>query len=285
MIDRQLELHATLRRGRFDLPRLLELPVLHERSSDVDAARLEEGVRHCAADEQSVHPSEHVLDHVDLVGHFRAAEDRDERPLGRLQRVAEILQLLLHQQPRRGPLHEMRDGLHRRVRAVRGAERVVHVAIGELGELLREGGIVLLFLRMKAEVLEQHELSVARAVRLRHRAARLAADAVGREEHRPLEEIREAVGHRPEAHIGDWFALRPSEVAREDNGSALVERVANRRQRRADARVVTDDAALERHVEVDADEDALPSEIQIPDRELHSPFFTSVRSRSTQRFE
>ena len=42
--------------------------------------RLQEGVRHAAADEQRVDLRQQVLDHADLVGHLGAAEDRDERP-------------------------------------------------------------------------------------------------------------------------------------------------------------------------------------------------------------
>ncbi len=48
--------------------------------------------------------AEQVLDHLDLVGDLRAAEDGDERTLGRSERVPEIPQFLLHQQSRRRPL-------------------------------------------------------------------------------------------------------------------------------------------------------------------------------------
>ena len=41
---------------------------------------------------------EQILDDLDLVRDLRAAQDRDERPLRRFERVAEVAQLLLHQQ-------------------------------------------------------------------------------------------------------------------------------------------------------------------------------------------
>src|SRR6185436_257292 len=88
-------------------------------------------------------------------------------------------------------------------------------------------------------------------------AARLGADAVGREQHRPADQIRQPIGHRPQAHLGVRLALRPSEMARQNHRRAAFERVADRRQRRVDARVVADHARLERHVEIDADEHAL----------------------------
>ena len=74
-------------------------------------------------------------------------------------------------------------------------------------------------------------------------------------------------------------------MAGEDDGRAAVQRVRDRRQRRLDARVVLDLAVGERDVEIDANEDALALEIQVRDRELHRPFVTSLRTRSTQRFE
>ena len=104
VVDRQLELDAARRGVGFDAPRFVELVVFDERLADRHAARLEERVGHRAADEQAVDLAEQILDHLDLVGDLGAAEDRDERPLRRLERVAEILQLLLHQQPGGGLL-------------------------------------------------------------------------------------------------------------------------------------------------------------------------------------
>ncbi len=51
----------------------------------------------------------------------------------------------------------------------------------------------------------------------------------------------------------------------EDDRRALLERVLDRRQRRADARVVRDRAVLDRHVEVDPDERLLPAQVEIAD--------------------
>ena len=75
-----------------------------------------------------------------------------------------------------------------------------------------------------------------------------------------------SIGHRLQAELRRRLALRPAEVRGENHRRALVERVLNRRQRRGDARVVGDRAVLERHVEVDADEDTLAAQIEILDR-------------------
>ena len=76
----------------------VELVVLDQRLADGLAHRLEERVGHGAADEQRVHARHQVLDHLDLVRHLGAAQDGDERPLRVLERLAEVAELLLHQQ-------------------------------------------------------------------------------------------------------------------------------------------------------------------------------------------
>ena len=73
-----------------------------------------------------------VLDHLDLVRHLGAAEDGHERAGRGFERLAEVLQLLLHQQPGAGRRHQPDQRFHRRVRAVGGAEGVVHVDVAQL---------------------------------------------------------------------------------------------------------------------------------------------------------
>ena len=88
MIARKLEGNASGGGVRRDAARRFELVVLDERASDGDASRLEEGVRHGAADEEPIDLAEEVLDDLELVGHLGAAENRDKRSFGRLERVA-----------------------------------------------------------------------------------------------------------------------------------------------------------------------------------------------------
>ena len=47
---------------------------------------------------------------------------------------------------------------------MRGAERVIHIQLGEGRELLRERRIVLLFLRVETHVLQQHDAAPAERV-------------------------------------------------------------------------------------------------------------------------
>ena len=79
----------------------VQLVVFDQRLADRHAERLEERVGHRAADQQPIDAAEHALDHLDLVGDLRAADHRDERPLGIAERHAEVAQLFLHQEPGR----------------------------------------------------------------------------------------------------------------------------------------------------------------------------------------
>ena len=160
-------------RPRIDGARLVELVVFDERFPDRHAARLEKRVRHRAADEQAVHLGQQVLDDFDLVRHFRAAEDRDERPLRRFERVPEVAQLAFHQQARRRSLDVMRDPFDRRMRPMRGAERIVHVLVGQRRERGGERGVVFLFLGMEAQILQEDDATCRRRASALRRANRL----------------------------------------------------------------------------------------------------------------
>src|SRR5439155_3709691 len=95
------------------------------------------------------------------------------------------------------------------------------------------------------------------------------ADAVVGENDRHAEQLRQPVDERPQAEFRVRRALRPPEVARQNYRSrALIERVLDRRERRANTSVVADDAVFQRHVEVDANEDALALELKIFNRQL-----------------
>jgi hypothetical protein len=88
VIDRELQPQAPVLRPALEVSRRVDEFVLDERLPDREAARLEEGVGHRAADQQGVDLAEQVLDHLELARHLRAAEDRHKRPLRRFERAA-----------------------------------------------------------------------------------------------------------------------------------------------------------------------------------------------------
>ena len=103
---------------------------IHKAGAHGQAHGLEEGVRHAAADDDRVALVDQVVDDADLILDLRAAEDRDQRALGILERAAHELDLLLDQKAHGGG-QELGDAAGGGVRAVRGAERVVHVEVGK----------------------------------------------------------------------------------------------------------------------------------------------------------
>ena len=146
--------------GRHHVARQQELDaapsVLHQLAREVDlvlgdqrlperaTARAQEGVRHRAAEEQAVEPRQQVLDGLDLVLDLGAAEDREERRFGIGEQSLEPGHLGGEETPGGARLHPFGHAHDRRVSAMRGAERIVDVELGESRELRRELGIVLL---------------------------------------------------------------------------------------------------------------------------------------------
>jgi hypothetical protein len=240
----------------------LELVLLDEALARRDALRAEEGVRHRPADAHRVGLGEQVLEDLDLVGDLRAADEGDEGPRGVAERLAEVLDLLLDQEPGRLLLHEPRHAGGRRVGAVGGAERVVHPDVGDRGELLRERLVVLLLLRVEAEVLEEQDLTVLEVL---HELLHPVADAVVGEDDVLLQQLGQALRRGLEGELLPILGLplRAPQVRGQDHLRLVVDGVADRRERSPDPRVVGHPPLLvEGDVEVDADEDALAREVE-----------------------
>ena len=190
---------------------------------------------HLAADQHAVGAAAEVLEHGELVVDLGAAGDEHERALDLAEQPAEVVELREQQQPRVGR-QQMRDRLGRAVRAVGRAERVVDVEIVAVGELARVPLVVLRLTGVEARVLE-HAQPVVRD--------ELAQAALDRSDRVLLPVL---------------LGLRPPEVRADgDGGRTAVEQQLEGRDRGPDPGVVGDLAAVERDVEVGADENALPS--------------------------
>ena len=139
---------------------------------------------------------------------------------------------------------------------------------------------------MEAQVLEQHHAARAggidRRLRLARRRSRRRTAPAG------AEQLRQPLGDRPSENSGLGSPFGRPRCDAQDHRRARVEQVLDRRQRRADARVVGDRAVLDRHVEVDAHEHALARDVELGaacDATPYRPFFSRNGSRSTQRLE
>src|SRR5258708_7768600 len=136
-----------------------DLVLFDQTLADGFALRLEEGVCHASADDENVDFAEQVLDDSDFVADFGASKDGDEGVLGVLQDATQILQLFFHKQTGGGFLKEFGDANRGSVGTMSGAEGVVDVEFGELGELLRKMFVVLFFFGVEAEVFEEQRLA------------------------------------------------------------------------------------------------------------------------------
>ena len=87
-------------------------------------------MRHAAADDDGIDLVDHILNDANLVRHLRAADNGDERTLRCLERLADVVDLLLHEETRYR-LKICRDADVRGVCAVRHTERIIHRNVRE----------------------------------------------------------------------------------------------------------------------------------------------------------
>ena len=146
-----------------------------------------------------------------------------------------------------------------------GPERVVDVDVRVGGQRGRELGVVLLLGRVEPEVLEEQQLARPEPV---DRVLRADPEGIPGDRHVPAEQLGQPLPHRTEPQAVRDLAVRPAEMAGEDQAGALVEEGRDGRDGRPDPGVVRDLAVGERDVEVHPHEDALAREVRIADRQL-----------------
>ena len=226
----------------------------------------EEWKAHRAADAQHVGEFEEPLDDAELVGDLGAAEDRHQRPVGTVDDRLECAHLALHQ-PSRGAREPVGDPLRARVGAVRGAERVVHVHVGELGERRHQLRVVARLSRLVADVLEHQHL--ARGEPLGELSHLRSGDG-RRERHRRAGQLLQAVGHRPHRQRRVQ-SLRPAQMRDEHEPRAATPELRDRLELHPDPGIVghlnraAGLAPAERHVEIGAQQNASALHVQLVD--------------------
>ena len=99
-----------------------------------------------------------------------------------------------------------------------GPERVVDVDVGVRGEGRGEGRVVLLFLGVEAEVLEQQHLARPEAL---DRVLGADPERVAGDRHVPAQELGQDLPDRPQPEAVLDLAVRPAEVAGQDDRRAL----------------------------------------------------------------
>src|SRR4029077_13056339 len=93
----------------------------------------------------------------------------------------------------------------------------------------------------------------------------------------------EPLGNGPEAELRSDLSLRATQMAGENDCRALVDRVFDGGQRCANTCVVFNHAVFDRHVEVDADERAFPSQIEVANGRFGQTRFPSLPTAGAGR--
>ena len=162
MVDGQkqfdLALFGLLQRCARDV----ELVHFDERFTGSLSLRVEERVRHGAADEQRIHLAEQRVDDFDFVRDLCPANDGDERTVRLCHGFAQIVEFFLHQEPcctlSAVSFDEVSNAFGGSVGSMRGTECVVDVDFAERCKLFCKCGIVLFFFSMETKVFEQQGL-------------------------------------------------------------------------------------------------------------------------------
>merc|ERR1711966_461940 len=255
------ELDALLLSLLHELLGELNLVVLDEGGTDVLAQRLVKGEDHAAAEDNLVSLVEKGLDDANLGRHLGATDYGAERAVGVGHRAVEVVELLLEKETGHGRGEKLGDARGGRVRAVRGAERVVDVEVGKLGELLGEVLAVLLLVLVEADVLEEAHGAVVHA---RDGILDDVAHAVVNLGHGAGEELGEARAARGEAELVLGAILRAAQVGGDEDLGAVLDEVLDGGDGGADAGVVGDlEVLVEGHVEVAAHEHGLALEVSL----------------------
>ena len=201
---------------------------------------------------------EQVVDHAQLVGDLRAAEHHDVRALRVDRQPPEYVDLRGHQLPH-GVREQLGDVVDRRLLAVHHAEPVGHERVGQLGQLARRTRSAISSSLLVSPGLNRTFSSTATCAVLEPRDGLGGAltHGVGGEGDRAAEQLAEPLGDRRQGVRRVRLALGPAEVGDHDDPGAGVGQRLDGRDAGADPAVVGDRAAVERHVQVGADQDPL----------------------------
>jgi hypothetical protein len=144
---------------------------------------------------------------------------------GLAERLPQVAQLFLHQQACDGG-QVVRDAFSGGVRAVRRAERIVHIDLAQPRQRTRKLRVVRLLLRVEAHILQQRDRVRRQA---RHARFHRRADAVVEEVDGTPQQLLQSRRHRAQAILRVALPLRTPEVRHQNHRRAALQQVLNRR--------------------------------------------------------
>ncbi len=239
----------------------LDLVLFQQGGADFKALGLEEGVHHATADDQTVGLVEQVLDDAELVGDLGTTEHDGQRTLRVHGGAGQGLDFLLDQQAGSGR-KVGGDVVVGALGAVDDTETVGHEDLAEGGDLLGVGCALLRILaglfRVVTDVLQQHDIAIV------HRGdLGLSVGAIGvlGQRNGDAEQFAKADGDRSQGQFRNDLALRTAEVGHQNDLGAFFAQGLDGRQGGLDTTIIGDRGAVQRDVEISADQNALALEI------------------------
>ena len=221
-----------------------------------------------------------MIENADLGGNLGTADDSDEGALGLGEDTGQRVDLLLKQEA--GDCGQVSGGAHDgTLGTVSGAEGIENEDVTIGSELLGDLGVVLLLTLVETDVLENEDLTRLDGG---DSLSSLLAIRVGNKSNVKARELSELLGDRLKGELRlEAGTLGAAEVAHEDDASVVLNEVVDGGQGSLDTGGVANDAILDRHVEVNADENALAVDIDVADGLLgkgHVCFYLSYVSAS-----
>src|SRR5215472_9763163 len=122
------------------------------------------------------------------------------------------------------------------MRAVRGAESIVHIKIAQLGKTLGESWIVRLFTWLKPNILEQRDIAILHVLNdfLRH-----ITDGVVTKNDGLMDQRVQIFADWTKRIFLRWFSFGPAKVRHQNRFCAVFAQVIDGRQAFADPRVIS----------------------------------------------
>ena len=156
-------------------------------------------------------------------------------------------------------------------------EAIGHESLAESGDLLGVCGtlfrILAGLLRVEAHILQQHNVTVVHCGDL---GLCILTIGVGCQRNLNAKQFAKASGNRSQGQLRNDLALRTAEVSHQDDLGAFFAQGLDGRQSGLDATVVGDGGAVQRDVEISANQNALALEISKILECLHVyPFLTA----------
>ena len=234
----------------------------------------QEGVGHGTTDDEGLALLHELGEYLNLVGDLGTAHDDDKGLLGGAELAFEVFELTLDEEAHGRLLGKVGHTLGGGVGAVGRTESIVHIEGGIAEQGLGELGVVLLFLLVETDVVEQHHVTILQGLA---GGGGGFTDGFGDEGNGLAQVAGEALGGSGQGELGLVAgSFGAAQVGAENEAGAVLEQVLDGGQSGHDAGIVGNLAILHGYVEVNAHEHFLAGDIQVAYSEFSHSYYCIV---------